>query len=145
MQRGRRPTQHDGRAEQAIGAIVRELASRSRSLRCACRGVCDVLRSQRNAWIHAAATAAVVVAGACFGLTRLEWALLTLAMSAVWTAETFNTALEALGDAVAGEHHALVGRAKDVAAGAVLVSATGALVVGALVFGPRILDLIGRR
>jgi diacylglycerol kinase len=136
--------QDHSRAERAIGAIGRELASRTRSFRCACRGVCDVLRSQRNAWIHAGATAAVIVAGASFGLSALEWTLLTLAMSGVWTAETFNTALEALGDAVAGQHHALVGRAKDVAAGAVLVSATGALVVGALVFGPRILDLIGR-
>jgi diacylglycerol kinase (ATP) len=59
-----------------------------------------------------------------------------IAIVAVWTAEALNTALELLGDAAAPDPHPLVGQAKDVAAGAVLISAIGAVVIGALVFAP---------
>ncbi len=65
-----------------------------------------------------------------------------LAIVTVWTAETLNTALELLCNASVPEFHPLAGRAKDVAAGAVLVSATGAAIIGLLVLGPRALALI---
>ncbi|MGH7337754.1 MAG: diacylglycerol kinase, partial [Myxococcota bacterium] len=58
----------------------------------------------------------------------------------VWVAEAFNSALEALADAVHPERDARVGRAKDTAAGAVLVAAIASAVIGALVFGPRLLS-----
>ncbi len=61
----------------------------------------------------------------------------------MWIAEAFNTALEALADAVHPERHEGVGRAKDVAAGGVLVAAIAAAVIGAAIFGPRILALLG--
>jgi diacylglycerol kinase (ATP) len=113
---------------------------RARSFLFAFRGVRRVLLTQPNARIHAAATVLVVVAGALLGVSRLDWALLVLAMGAVWSAEAFNTAVEALGDAVASEPHPLVGPAKDAAAGAVLVAAVCAALVGGLVFVPRLLS-----
>ena len=105
------------------------------------RGVALVVRTQHNAWIHLTAAATVIVAGAWLDVTRSEWGLLILAMALVVSAEAFNTAVEALGDAVSPGRHALVGQAKDVAAGAVLLAAAGALAVGLLIFGPRLVRL----
>ena len=83
---------------------------------------------------------AVIGLGVYCRITRLEWALLALAVAGVWTAELLNTAIEALTDLVSPAWHPLAGKAKDVAAGAVLLAALGALVVGALVFGPYLLQ-----
>ncbi len=109
------------------------------SFRFAIRGLLAMLADQPNAWIHAAATLAVVGLGLFLALGALEWAVLVLAIAAVWTAEALNTALEALADATHPEIHPLIARAKDVAAGAVLVSALGAIAVGLLVLGPPLL------
>ncbi len=107
----------------------------------ALRGIGTLLRTQTNARIHLAAT--VVVIGAGFGLeiSRMEWALVVAAIGLVWTAEGLNTAIEAAVDLVSPEQHPLAGRAKDVAAGAVLLAALAAAVIGVLVFGPRLLAL----
>ncbi|AMJ67591.1 diacylglycerol kinase family protein [Hymenobacter sp. PAMC 26628] len=102
------------------------------------RGVGAALRSELHLRFHAVATVAVVGLGFYYGIARLEWALVALAVAAVWAAELVNTAIEALTDLASPGYHALAGRAKDVAAGAVLLAALGALVVGALVFGPRV-------
>lgn len=115
-------------------------SSRLQSFRCALRGAGFVLRTQPSSWIHAAATVAVVVTAYAFDVTTLEWVGLLLAITAVWAAEAFNTSLEILGDAVSSDSHPLVGRAKDVAAGSVLLTAIGAAVVGAIILGPYILD-----
>ena len=102
------------------------------------RGIWTMLRSQRNAWIHAVATAVVVAAGFGFDLASGEWCLLILAIISVWTAEALNTAFEFLCDVASPEYHPLVEKAKDVAAGAVLVCAIGAGFIGLLVFAPKI-------
>ena len=119
-----------------------QFTERLRSFRFALAGIWTVLRSQRNAWVHAAATVVVVAAGLLLGLSASEWAVLVLAMMAVWTAEALNTALEFLADATSPQFHPLVKQAKDVAAGAVLIAAIGAVVIGLLVLGPHLLDLI---
>ncbi len=100
------------------------------------RGVGAALRSEVHLRFHALATVAVAGLGWYVGLTRLEWALVALATTGVWATELINTAIEALTDLVSPAYHPLAGRAKDVAAGAVLLAALGALVVGGLVFGP---------
>ena len=111
---------------------------RVRSFVFAGRGLWWLLFSQPNARIHAVATVAVVALGVWLSLAALEWCAVLLAVGFVWTAEGLNSALEALADRVAPEHHPLVGRAKDVAAGAVLAAAIIAAVVGVLVFGPKL-------
>ena len=116
-----------------------DLRARVRSFRHALRGIWLTLSTQHNAWIHAAATLAAVGAGFWFGIGRGEWLAVVLAIVAVWTAEAINTAFEALCDVASPEFHPMVARAKDVAAGAVLISAIGAVTVGLLVFGPRLL------
>ena len=117
------------------GQLRRRVASFGHAL----RGVRAALRSEVHLRLHAAATVAVAGLGFYLKINRLEWALVTLAVAGVWTAELLNTALEALTDLVSPDYHLLAGRAKDVAAGAVLLAALGALVVGGLVFGPYLL------
>lgn len=100
-----------------------------------------MLKSQQNAWIHAFATIVVVIAGFVLNISSGEWCLLVLAIMAVWMAEALNTAFEFLADVASPEFHPLVKKAKDVAAGAVLISAIGAIVIGIIVFGPYVLGL----
>jgi diacylglycerol kinase (ATP) len=119
------------------------IGARLESFRYAFRGLNTLLVSQHNAWIHAAATACACVLGFALGISRLEWCAVVLAIAAVWVAEGLNTALELLCDAAAPEFHPLVGKAKDVAAGAVLIAACGSLVIGLLVFGPPLVARLG--
>jgi len=118
------------------------LGARLASLGNAFRGLALLVATQHNAWIHAAATVVVCALGGLLGVSSGEWLALVLAISAVWSAEAMNTAFEALCDRVSPEHHPLVQRAKDVAAGAVLVCAMGAATIGLIVFGPRLADLV---
>jgi diacylglycerol kinase len=102
----------------------------------ALRGIVALLRTQANARIHFAATIAVVAAGFFFAITRMEWCAIASAIGLVWTAEGLNTAIECVVDLVSPDHHPLAGRAKDIAAGAVLIAALIAAIIGALVFVP---------
>lgn len=117
---------------------------RVRSIRCALKGVRVMIASQQNAWIHAAATAAVAAAGLYFGLDRAEWCWVILAVISVWTAEALNTAFEFLTDVASPAFHPLAAKAKDVAAGAVLITAVGSIAIGLLVFGPHLLEELRR-
>jgi diacylglycerol kinase (ATP) len=95
-----------------------------------------MLRCQHNAWIHGIATLVVVGAALLFRVSAGDWCWIILAISIVWTAEALNTAFEFLADAASPDFHPLVRDAKDVAAGAVLVTAIAAAVIGAIVFWP---------
>ena len=111
---------------------------RLRSVSCAVRGIGVMLRSQHNAWLHAAATVLVGVAGVAWQISPGEWCWIVLAIMAVWTAEALNTAFEFLTDVASPSFHPVAGQAKDVAAGAVLISVLGSIVIGGLVFVPRL-------
>ncbi len=111
---------------------------RLRSVRYAVRGIGVMVRSQHNAWLHAAATVVVVALGLGLGVSAADWCWLVLAMMAVWTAEALNTAFEFLTDVASPTFHPVAGKAKDVAAGAVLISAVGSAVIGLMVFGPHL-------
>jgi diacylglycerol kinase (ATP) len=108
------------------------------AFRCAFAGVVDLLRTQPHARWHLLASAAVVALGLALGLSQGEWLALVPAMALVWVAEAVNTAIELTCDAITRERNPLIGRAKDMAAAAVLVAALFAVVVGALVFWPRV-------
>ena len=106
------------------------------------RGVVSALRSEIHLRFHALATVITVGLGAYFGLSRTEWALVAVAVGTVWSAELVNTAVEAVVDLVSPDYHPLAGKAKDVAAAAVLLAALAALVVGLLIFGPRVWGMV---
>jgi diacylglycerol kinase (ATP) len=118
------------------------LTGRIRSFTFAFAGIWTMLKSQHNAWVHACATVVVVAAGLFFAVSPSEWCLLVLAIMAVWTAEAFNTSFEFLADVASPEFHPLVKHSKDIAAGAVLISAIGAAIIGLLVLGPHVVELI---
>lgn len=96
-----------------------------------------LFKSQVNARLHLLAATLVVALGWGLQVSASEWLALVLAMSAVFTSEALNTALELVVDLVSPEWHALARDAKDVAAGAVLLASMGAVVVGGLVFLPK--------
>jgi diacylglycerol kinase (ATP) len=112
------------------------LAKRIASFGHAFRGLAFMLGTQHNAWIHLLATAAVIAAGVWLNLSFYDWRWIVLAIGIVWVAEIVNTAFEHLCDVVQPEFHVSVKAAKDVAAGAVLVAAFTALIIGLLVFLP---------
>jgi diacylglycerol kinase (ATP) len=116
--------------------------ARLRSIVHAERGIRVLLGSQHNAWIHAVATASVIGFGVALHVSRLDWILLVFALVSVWSAEAINTAIELLCDVASPGYHPLVKQAKDVAAGAVLICAVGAAVVGLLVLGPPLASLL---
>jgi diacylglycerol kinase len=110
-----------------------------RSFHVAFRGLGMMFESEINARVHLLATFIVIGAGIGLEIDRVEWLAVILAIAAVWIAEAFNTAIEGLCDLVTQEEDARIGRIKDIAAGAVLLSASGAVAVAVLVFGHRLL------
>ena len=118
-----------------------QFTGRVRSFRHAIAGIARMIRCQHNAWIHAGATLIVLAAALLFRVTAADWCWIILAISIVWTAEALNTAFEFLADAASPEFHPLVRDAKDVAAGAVLITAIAAAVIGVLVFWPHVARL----
>ena len=119
------------------------LKGRYMSVRYSLNGLRVMLITQKNAWIHAVATVSIIAMASFLRISTTGWALVLLAIVAVWTAEALNTAFEFLADVASPEFHPLVERAKDVAAGAVLISALGSVIIGLLVLGPPLLRLLG--
>jgi diacylglycerol kinase (ATP) len=114
------------------------ICRRIRSFGYASQGARMLLGTQHNAWIHAAATVAVVIAGYCCCVSKSDWALLVFAIALVWLAEAMNTAIEFLADEVSEERRERIGKAKDIAAFGVLVSVAASVAIGSIVFLPHL-------
>ncbi|HET9463420.1 MAG TPA: diacylglycerol kinase family protein [Thiobacillus sp.] len=120
---------------------MKKPSMRLKSFVYALQGLAYLVRMQPNARLHLLAALLVCAAGIYFGLGRAEWLWISLAIALVWSAEAFNTALELLADVLHPARHPGIGRAKDVAAAAVLIAALGAAVIGLLVFVPHLSGL----
>lgn len=116
--------------------------TRIQSFGYALAGIRHTLKTQRNAQIHVAAAGMVLILGLIAHLSRLEWAILALTSGSVIAAEMLNTATEAAMDYATTEYHPQIKIVKDVAAGAVLVAAITAVIVGLLILGPPLLNLL---
>lgn len=108
------------------------------SLQFAAAGIAYAWRTQRNVRTHGGIALLVVLVGMQLGLTRWEWAIIALTVAVVIGMEMLNTALELVVDLVADDYHRLAELAKNVAAGAVLVTAIGAAAVGYILFFDRL-------
>lgn len=117
-------------------AIKTFLTSRIAAFGHAFHGWGFVLRTQQNAWIHSFIAIAVIIVGLWLGLPVRDWAVLILTIAMVFTAEFINTAIEAVVDLAMPLHHPLAKVGKDVGAGAVLIAALAAIIVGLLILGP---------
>jgi diacylglycerol kinase len=118
------------------------LRTRAKSFRYAIAGWWYVVKTQKNAWIHAIAT--LLVYGFAFGLNlpARDIAVLTLTIGLVWTSEFINTALEAVVDLASPHQHPLAKVGKDVGAAAVLISSLASAIIGFLILGPPLYSYI---
>lgn len=96
--------------------------------------------SERNLKIHLLAAVFILSLGYYYSLNRMEWALLIFTIFLVFIAETINTAIEKTIDLITSEYHPLAKSAKNLAAGAVLLSAINAIIMGVIIFGPYIVN-----
>lgn len=116
--------------------------SRVRSFRNAFAGLWYVLHTQKNAWIHLAATALVILLALWLELPATQWAILILTIGTVWTAEFINSALEAAVDLASPFKHPLAKVGKDVGAAAVLIASAFSVLIGLLILGPPLVEKI---
>lgn len=107
----------------------------------AARGIAYLFKSQRNARIEIIIATMVIASGILFHISTIEWALILLCISLVLGFEGFNTALELLADKVHPEIDPEIGKVKDVAAGAVLITSIVAAIIGFIIFAPKFLIL----
>jgi diacylglycerol kinase len=120
------------------------IQKRINSFQFAIQGLGDLVKSQPNARIHLMVGIAVLAAGYFCRISKYDWIAVILCMALVISLEAVNTALEYLTDLVSPQYHPLAGKAKDVAAAAVLIAAMGAVVVGLLIFVPYLLPLLSK-
>ena len=118
------------------------LKKRAQSFGHAGRGVLLFLKTTHNAWLHLFIFIAAIFLGIYFRIAHADWIVLFLASGLVFTAEAFNTAIETDMELTSPEFHPYARDTKDIAAGAVLISAAAALVVGIFIFGQPILILL---
>ena len=114
------------------------LRKRSQSFGYAFAGIARFFRTEHNAWIHLAATLGVIVLGIVYRVTAVETAFLVFAIGFVWVAELFNTCIEKIMDFISKERHPKIQIIKDMSAGAVLLAAITALIIGIAIFIPKI-------
>jgi diacylglycerol kinase (ATP) len=119
------------------------LRKRLKSFGYAISGIKTLLAGEANARIHAAAAAAVALAGFLCNLSAAEWIAVIIVSGGVFAAEALNTAIERLSDAVSPGYHETIKQVKDLSAGAVLLMAIAAALVGLIIFAPKALALLG--
>jgi diacylglycerol kinase len=108
----------------------------------AIKGMFSAAKYQQNLRIHLVAILVVTASGIFLGLSAIEWSLIALCIGMVISAEVMNTAIEELVDLVSPEFNKQAGRVKDLAAGAVLITAIVATVVAIYIFGNKIFNLL---
>lgn len=113
--------------------------SRVRSFRYAFSGWWFVIRTQKNAWIHAVISVIVIILALWLQVSLQDMAVLVLTIAVVWTAEFLNTAVEAVVDLASPQIHPLAKIGKDVGAAAVLIAALASIIIGLLIMGPALL------
>ena len=118
------------------------IVKRAKSFTHAGRGVAIFIKTTHNVWIHLVILAVVIGAGIYFHITSTDWLFIILASGFVLVSEAFNTAIEIDIDLTSPEYHPFARDTKDVAAGAVLLSAITAALIGLFIFVPYILNFV---
>jgi diacylglycerol kinase len=122
--------------------VTRRAESLFDSFRYATAGLRYLIRTQRNARVQSGIAIVTVALAAALRVSRVEWAILTLLIALVLTLEALNTAIEATVDLVTSDFHPLAKIAKDTAAGAVWLMALASVVIGVIIFLPRLIALL---
>ncbi len=114
-------------------------AKRALSFRYAWRGICFLIRNEHNAWLHLSILLIVIMAGFYYDITLSEWIRIVVVSGMVLALEAVNTAIEKLCDHIMPDKNETIAVVKDVAAGAVLIAAISAAIVGLIIFLPYII------
>lgn len=120
----------------------KKIKKRLKSFDYAAQGVLILFKTQGNALIHLVASILVIALGFIFHIEKVEWIIVVFCIVIVLAAEAFNSALEFLADHVTKERHPAIKKVKDLAAGAVLITAIGAAIIGILIFYPYIFEWV---
>lgn len=112
------------------------------SFKFAFNGIFCSFKSERNIKIHILATILVIIMGIGLKISLIEWAIIILAIASVIGSELFNTALEVVVDMFTKDYNEYAKKAKDIAAGAVLIFAISAGIIGFIIFIPKIILLL---
>jgi diacylglycerol kinase len=113
---------------------------RGASVTYAFHGILVLFRTEHNAWIHAVLTGLALLLACLLRISALEWIVLCLSITAVFTTEIINTAIEKAMDFISIERHPQIKLVKDLAAAAVLLSAVAAFIIGTIIFLPKLLN-----
>jgi diacylglycerol kinase (ATP) len=117
------------------------LKKRIQSFGFAFKGIAHVFAHEHNMWIHLCAALCVTVAGFYFHIDSTEWLFVLLCIGGVIAAELINSAIEKLVDLVSPQYNINAGLIKDIAAGAVLIMAIVSVIVGLIIFIPKLIEL----
>lgn len=128
------------RDQEDIPSLERSWGDKFRD---AFRGMKAGVRRQSSFFAHFFIAAVVVVAGIMLGVSRIEWCLLAICIAGVLTTEMLNSSLESMAKAITHESHPHLGNSLDIGSAAVLMASIGAAIVGAIIFGNRLGNLLG--
>lgn len=118
------------------------IKKRVQSFSYAINGLKILFKEEHNARVHAFSTIAIIILGLFFQISTIEWLFIIGSIGAVISMEALNSAIENIADFISPDQHDLIKKIKDLAAGAVLISAASAFVIGSIIFLPKILNLV---
>ncbi len=118
------------------------IPARLRSFKYAFRGLWWLFREEHNSWIHLAFIAVLIPAGIVLHLSPVEWTIIILCMGIVLSMELVNSAIERIADKISRERDSEIGKIKDIAAAAVLISAIASAIAGLIILVPKFFQLI---
>ena len=116
--------------------------SRFNSFKYAFNGLYILFKSEPNALIHLLAVITVIFMGLFFEIEKQDWIIVLLLFALVFISELFNSSIEYLSDIISLEYHPLIKKIKDMSAAAVLISALISLIIGVIIFLPKITSFI---
>ena len=117
------------------------IRKRIKSFSYAFNGLRLLIKEEHNAWIHLLATICVIIFGFVLSLSPLEWIAVIFAIGFVFAMEAINSSIERIADFISPERHDMIKQIKDISAAAVLIAALTALIVGLLVFVPKMINI----
>ena len=126
------------KSEKLIKVETKKLIN---SFKYAFSGIVTSFKTERNMKIHALATVLVILMGFILKISKIEWIMCVFSIAMVISVELFNTAIEVIVDMLTQEKNEKAKIAKDVSAGAVLITAIGAAIVGLIIFIPKIFQI----
>jgi diacylglycerol kinase len=121
------------------------VVARAKSFTHAFRGIGILIKSTHNFWIHIFFAVLVTILGFFFQISHAEWMFVVFMIGLVMVSEAFNTAIEIDIDLTSPNYHPYARDTKDVAAGAVLISAISASIIGVIIFLPKVIDLFSNK